>query len=244
MSELLTNIKTMSSREIARLTGKMHKNVLTDCDNLNANYQKLGMAEISAVNYKSQNGQYYREYHLTKIQTIDLMTGYNIDLRIKINRRWEELERQVQFQLPTTMAEALRLAADKLEENESLKKQLDKQEPQVLFARALEVSDNNILIGELAKILAQNNVDIGQNRLFEKLRHDGYLHKSGEQYNSPTQKSMELKLFKLKTRTITNSDGSVKVTRTTKVTPKGQMYFVNKYIKKHPDNQISFFGIN
>lgn len=86
----LNQSQTMSSREIAELTGKLHKNVLADCDLLNSTYNQMGMAEISAVKYLAENGQEYREYQLTKMQTFDLMTGYNIELRIKVNRRWEQ----------------------------------------------------------------------------------------------------------------------------------------------------------
>ncbi|MCO1599873.1 phage antirepressor KilAC domain-containing protein [Desulfosporosinus nitroreducens] len=114
------------------------------------------------------------------------------------------------------------------EERQSLTLQLEAQRPKVIFAEALEVSNNTILIGELAKILRQNGIEIGQNRLFEKLRKDGYLIKKGENYNQPTQYSMELGLFEIKKRTINNPDGSVRATTTTKVTGKGQIYFVNK----------------
>src|SRR5690606_17583071 len=93
MKELIASDKTtMSSREIAELTGKQHKHVLVDCEKLNESYLKLGMAELSAVNYRANNGQIYREFELTKMQTMDLMTGYSVELRIKVNRRWEELE--------------------------------------------------------------------------------------------------------------------------------------------------------
>jgi len=105
--------------------------------------------------------------------------------------------------------------------------QLDK--PKVLFAEAVEVSKSSILIGELAKILKQNGIEIGQNRLFAWMREEGYLCKSGENYNLPSQYSMELGLFEIKKTTINNPDGSVRVTRTTKVTGKGQIYFVNKF---------------
>lgn len=101
--------------------------------------------------------------------------------------------------------------------------------PKVLFAEALEVSSSSILIGQLAKILKQNGVEIGQNRLFEKLRKEGYLCQRGENYNSPTQRGLELKLFEVKTSTVNNPDGSVRVTKTTKVTGKGQIYFINKF---------------
>ena len=106
--------------------------------------------------------------------------------------------------------------------------QLDK--PKVLFAEALEVSKNSMLVGELAKLLARNKIDcMGQNRLFKWLRENGYLHKTGEQYNMPTQKSTELEIMEIKTTTTNNPDGSVRVNKTPKVTGKGAIYFVNKF---------------
>src|SRR5690606_31364134 len=123
----LTNIQqTISSREIAELTAKEHRNVLADCDKLNSQYVKMGLAEISAGVYTlpSTGSQQHRCYELTKMQTIDLMTGYNIELRIKINRRWEELENKSQFQVPSSMSEALRLAANQAEQIEKQQKQL------------------------------------------------------------------------------------------------------------------------
>lgn len=116
------------------------------------------------------------------------------------------------------------------EEKRLLQVKIQEDKPKVLFAEALEVSDNTILIGELAKLLRQNSIDIGQNRLFERLRNDGFLiKKKGESYNLPTQKSMDMDLFQIKTRTINNPDGSIRTTRTTKVTGKGQIYFINKF---------------
>lgn len=110
-------------------------------------------------------------------------------------------------------------------------KTIEQQKPKVLFAEAVETSESSVLIGELAKILRQNGIDIGQNRLFRWLRENGYLCKQrGENYNLPTQYSMDLGLFEIKKRTINNPDGSVRVTRTTKVTGKGQIYFVNKFL--------------
>jgi anti-repressor protein len=115
------------------------------------------------------------------------------------------------------------------EERKRLQERMEKDRPKVIFAEALETSNSSILIGELAKLLKQNGIDVGQNRLFERLRFEGYLGRKGEYYNIPTQKSMELKLFEIKTRTINNPDGSVRVTKTTKVTGKGQIYFINKF---------------
>lgn len=106
---------------------------------------------------------------------------------------------------------------------------LKDQEPKVLFANAIVAADNSVLIGKLANVLKQNGVDIGQNRLFKWLRDNGYLCKSGERYNQPTQSSMEKGLFEVSYNTIVRADKSIQ-TITTKVTGKGQMYFVNKFL--------------
>lgn len=106
----------------------------------------------------------------------------------------------------------------------------EKQRPKVLFADAVSVSEDVILIGALAKILHQNGIEIGQKRLFDWLRGHGYLIKSGRDRNMPTQKSRELNLFKIRERAVDNPDGSVRLVRTTLVTGKGQQYFINKFI--------------
>lgn len=102
--------------------------------------------------------------------------------------------------------------------------------PKARFAEAVSASEESILIGQLAKIIKQNGVDIGQNRLFQWMRDNDYLIKNGTRYNQPTQKAMELGLFEVKERTVNNPDGSVRITFTTKVTGKGQVYFVNKFL--------------
>ena len=111
-----------------------------------------------------------------------------------------------------------------------LQTKVEQDKPKVLFADAVAASHTSILIGDLAKLIRQNGVEVGQNRLFQWLRDNGYLCSTGERYNLPTQKSMELKLFEVKETTISNPDGSIRVTRTTKVTGKGQAYFVNKFL--------------
>lgn len=103
--------------------------------------------------------------------------------------------------------------------------------PKVLFAEAVETSHTSILVGDLAKLLKQNGVDIGQKRLFKWLRENGYLMKGGASKNMPTQKAADMKLFEVKERAINNPDGSVMVTKTTKVTGKGQTYFVAKFLE-------------
>ena len=106
-------------------------------------------------------------------------------------------------------------------------KQIERMKPKEIFADAVSASETSILVGELAKLIKQNGVDIGQNRLFQKLRDMGYLTKK----NYPTQKAMDLKLFEIVERTITAANGSTKITQTPKVTGKGQQYFINKFLK-------------
>ncbi len=107
---------------------------------------------------------------------------------------------------------------------------IEQQKPQVLFAKAVETSETSILVGQLAKLLTQNGVNIGQNRLFSWLRENGYLGKKGAHYNEPTQYAVERGWFEVVERTMQNPDGSVRITRTTKVTGKGQVYFINKLL--------------
>lgn len=120
--------------------------------------------------------------------------------------------------------ERLQLEVKKREEK------IEQDKPKVLFADAVCTSKRSCLVAELAKILQQNGVNIGQNRLFKWLRDNGYLCQKGQYYNQPTQKAMELKLFEIKQTTINKPDGSVLVKSTTKVTGRGQVYFVNKFL--------------
>lgn len=112
-----------------------------------------------------------------------------------------------------------------------LKADNEEMKPKALFADAVATSHTSILIGDLAKLIRQNGVNIGQNRLFSWLREHGYLIGSGDRRNMPTQRSMDLGLFDIKERTFQNPDGSVRITKTTKVTGKGQQYFINKFLQ-------------
>ena len=116
-------------------------------------------------------------------------------------------------------------------QRKALEQRVEADRPKVLFAGAVETSQTSILIGDLAKLIKQNGVDIGQKRLFAWMRDNGYLIKSGNSTNMPTQRSMDMKLFEVKERSISNPDGSVRVTKTTKVTGKGQTYFINIFLK-------------
>ena len=124
------------------------------------------------------------------------------------------------------MAKALIEAKSVLERQN---KQIIEMKPKAIFADAVATSDTSILIGDLAKLIKQNGTDIGQKRLFERMRNDGYLIKKGTSKNMPTQMAMKKELFEVKERVISNPDGSTRITRTTKVTGKGQIYFINKF---------------
>lgn len=134
-----------------------------------------------------------------------------------------------------TMARAVLLAQQTIDRQKSriagLEAENEEMRPKALFADAVAASDGTCLVGEFAKMLRQNGVDVGQNRLFALLREDGYLGKVGQNRNVPTQRSMELGLFRIKETAITHSDGHVTINRTPKLTGKGQRYFLERYGK-------------
>lgn len=134
------------------------------------------------------------------------------------------------------MARALKIADRQIEDlkhsNHLLEQKIEADKPKTIFADAVSTSKTSILIGDLAKLICQNGVQIGQKRLFDWLRENGYLIKSGSSKNMPMQRYVEQGLFEVKESNVQNPDGSVRITRTTKVTGKGQVYFVNKFLDK------------
>ena len=139
---------------------------------------------------------------------------------LQLERDWNSPEK--------VMARALQIAETKLK---TLETKVAADAPKVLFADAVSASHTSILVGELAKLLKQNGVEIGQHRLFAWLRENGYLiRRNGSDFNMPTQRSMELGLFTVKETAITRSDGAVTVSKTPKVTGKGQQYFIQKFL--------------
>ena len=133
------------------------------------------------------------------------------------------------------MARALKLADRTIEQlksdNKVLEQKIEQDKPKVIFSDAVSTSKTSILIGDLAKLISQNGYKIGQKRLFKWLRTNNFLIKSGSSRNMPQQRFVEQGLFEIKESNIQNHDGSVRITRTTKVTGKGQIYFVNKFMK-------------
>lgn len=161
--------------------------------------------------------------HATKNGKGKKLRQYFIDLEKAWNTPERIMERALQF--------ANKSLEKFKEENEYLISENTRMKPKEIFADAVAASHTAILIGDLAKLLKQNGIQTGQKRLFEWMRENGYLIKrNGADWNMPTQKAMELGLFEVKESTVNNPDGSVRINKTTKVTGKGQQYFINKFI--------------
>lgn len=168
----------------------------------------VDMAKQICMIQRSEKGRQYRQYFL------DLEKAWNTPEQI--------------------MARALKMANHTIDslknQNAGLLEDVKRMKPKEIFADAVACSQTSILIGDLAKILKQNGIDIGQKRLFEKLRSEGFLIKGGSSKNMPTQRSMEMGLFEVKEGTYVDSSGRNVTTKTTKVTGKGQQYFINRYL--------------
>ena len=220
-----------SSRDVAEKFGKNHKEILRSISNIS---KEISTAQFCALfklsNYKASNGKTNKEYLMNRDGFSLLVMGFTgkeaLDWKVKYIEAFNEMEKKLndpEFLVQRSM-DYLKSRCDALLlENKELK-------PKALFADAVSASNESILIGQLAKLIRQNGYEIGQNRLFEWMRENEYLIKKGERYNQPTQKSMDLGLFEVKERTITNPDGSTRITLTTKVTGKGQVYFINKFL--------------
>lgn len=187
---------------------------------------------------------------MNKILALDYAQWLSVDLKLWCTEKLDELMRygmtatqptleamvdnpDLIIQLATKLKEERAEKQRLLELNEATQKQLQQQAPKVLFADSVSASHTSILIGDLAKILKQNGVEIGAKRLFVWMRRNGYLIKQpGMSYNMPSQRGMNLNLFEIKETVVTHSDGHTSINKTVKVTGTGQIYFVNKFLKQ------------
>ena len=231
-----------SSLQVAEKFEKSHKHVLEAIDNL-----KEGVAENWAdLFYEDtyihpQNRQPYRMIYMNRDGFTLLAMGFTGKKALKFKMQYIEafnnMENELEqgyptknvggYQVPSNYRGALLLAAD-------LQEQVEIMKPKAIFADSVSTSHTTILVGDLAKILKGNGINIGARRLFQWMRDNGYLIKrKGADYNSPTQESMNLGLFKIKESSHVNGDGVTVVTKTPKVTGKGQNYFVNKFLSEN-----------
>lgn len=228
--------KRMSTREIAELTGKEHNHVLRDVRNL-IEQGAIGQSNFGQSSYRNIQNKEQPMYELDFDATMTLVTGYDAVLRAKVITRWRELETGEAAPLSgeLLLAKAILYANDKIQKQQA---QIEEMKPKALFADAVVASHTSILVGELAKLLKQNGVKIGQNRLFAILRQEGWLIKRGCSKNMPSQRSMEQSLFEIQERTISSANGSIHIIRTPKVTGKGQYFFVNLFLKKQDEGLL------
>ncbi len=228
----------LDSREVAEMVGKAHDKLLRD---IRTYIEQLSLSKIGESDffteskYKNERGKEYPCYLITKEGCEFIahkLTGVKgTEFTAKYIKRFHQMENVIKEHVPQgkeLLALAVLEAQKTIEEQTA---QIEEMKPKAIFADAVATSHTSILIGDLAKILKQNGIETGQKRLFEWLRENGYLSKrKGTEWNSPTQKSMNLGLFEVKETTSVNPDGSVRINKTTKVTGKGQQYFINKFL--------------
>lgn len=181
-------------------------------------------------------GDVYRLTFGSKLSSAEKFTDWVADEILPSIRKHGAYMTEKTLEQALTSPDFLIQLATQLKEEQAHRKALESKieadKPKTVFADAVSVSKTSILVGELAKLLKQNGIDIGQNRLFAWLRDKGYLiSRKGTDYNMPTQRSMELKLFEIKETSITHGDGHTSITKTPKVTGKGQIYFINVFLK-------------
>lgn len=238
-NQVLTN-----SLLVAEKFGKEHNKVIRDIQNLSCS-DEFRAANFGVSSYISLQNKELPMYVMTKDGFSFLVMGYTgvkagmfKEEYIKAFNKMEETIKNGGFNVPKSFREALLLAAEQQEVIESQQKQIEEKnakieadKPKVLFSEAVSASNKSILVRELAKLITQNGYQIGEKQLYERLRKAGYLCSSGESYNQPTQTYMNMGLFHLK-KTSVICDGESKVYTVTKVTPKGQIYFINKFLGK------------
>lgn len=221
-------VPTMSSLEIAKLCDKEHRNVLRDIQKI-LNEAGIGLLKFERTYYDSQNKQ-QRCFELPRRECDLVISGYSVKYRLAIIDRWQELEKSAsQFSIPTTMPEALRLAAEAIEARDKLAIELKDAAPAIDFYQAVADSDGNFSIASAAQAA---KLGYGQNRLFEKLREMGVLISGGPRHNHPKQEYIERGLFVLNGCTVQHNSGDREMKFTTKVTPKGLIWIREKLGQK------------
>lgn len=227
----------VSSRQIAENFDKNHRDVLRAVDNLKEDVRNFAQMFFEGTDQDSY-GREQRAYLMNRDGFTLLAMGFTgkaaLEWKLKYIAAFNEMEKKLAEQPQLTrsqlLATALIAAHEELEEKD---KQIETMKPKALFADAVSASSQSILVGEMAKLLSQNGIQIGQNRLFQWMRENGYLIKDKKRtdYNMPTQKSMELRLFEIKETSIAHSDGHTSINKTPKVTGIGQVYSVNFFLK-------------
>lgn len=225
-----------SSRQIAENFGKEHKHVLDAVKNLVAE-NSAAKSMFHPATFENR-GKQYPMYLMNRDGFSLLVMGFTgkaaLEWKLKYIAAFNEMEKKLaqrpQLSRAELMAQALIAAHDELEHKD---RQIAELTPKGIFADAVSASKKSILVGELAKLLCQNGVQIGQNRLFVWMRKRGYLIKDPKRsdYNMPTQRAVEQGLFEIKETTVVHSDGHTSINKTPKVTGKGQVYFVNQFMK-------------
>ncbi|WP_246168605.1 phage antirepressor KilAC domain-containing protein [Arthrobacter luteolus] len=225
----------VSSLTIAEGAEVTHQAVLKLIDQHAGRLGQVGFEIRAGYNNAKVRVALLDEKQATALMMLMKNTDKVLDFKFALNDAFFEMARQLQPvpSMPQSLPDALRAYAAEVEAREALAAKVAADAPKVLFADSVATSNTTILIGDLAKILRGNGVPVGANRLFAQLREDGFLiRRQGTDWNMPTQRSMELGLFKVKETAVTHSDGHVTVSKTPKVTGKGQAYFVNRYSSK------------
>lgn len=225
------------SRNVANVFGKRHDNVIRDIEGIKKdvlNFEEMFFEGTMPDTYWREQKVYFMNRDGFTLLAMGFTGQDAMRWKLKYIEAFNALEKA--WNTPEqVMARALKLADQKIEslknQNFALVEDVNRMKPKEIFADAVATSSTSILIGDLAKMIKQNGVETGQKRLFAWMRENGYLIKrKGTDYNMPTQKSMELGLLEVKESTVNNPDGSVRINRTTKVTGKGQQYFINKFL--------------
>ena len=234
----------VSSRQIAENFDKNHRDVLRAVDNLKEDVRNFAQMFFETTTPDSY-GREQRAYLMNRDGFTLLAMGFTgkaaLEWKLKYIAAFNEMEKKLTEQPQLTrsqlLATALIAAHEELEEKN---KKIAELTPKGVFADAVSASSQSILVGEMAKLLSQNGIQMGQNRLFAWLRENGYLIKDRKRtdYNMPTQKSMELRLFEIKETSIAHSDGHTSINKTPKVTGIGQVYFVNFFLRAEKSQKV------